>query len=114
MAVLICRPVDTSELVRRAPHIPVPDPHKGSVIGKCESCNQEVWEGPEQRKLATQYAEEPGGTDHVILCILCGLDLIRILHARGDGVGVQSLTDKVVPMRYPDGTVTMTFPADRL
>lgn len=112
MALLICRPVDTTELVRRAPNVPVPDPHKGSVIGHCQGCGQEVWEGPEQHALASQYTEEAGG--HVVICILCGIAFIHELEAKGQTARIDSLTDNRVPMRYPDGTVVWEFPASFL
>jgi hypothetical protein len=103
MPIVVCRPVDVSELHRLAPHIPIPDAHKDSTVGKCSDCGEDVWLGPAQGALVAEVSLEPA----IILCILCGIAAMR---EHGIGMDrVQRLTDKETPFRNADGTINTTF-----
>ena len=107
MPVVVCRPVDASELHRLAPHIPVPDPHDGSTVGQCEGCGQDVYLGPEQDAIVKEHVVD--GEPVLVGCILC---VVRAANASGlplSGPHVQPLTNKVTPARFADGTIDPTF-----
>lgn len=105
MPIVACRPVDVTELRQRAPHIPIPDAHKGSTVGKCQNllCGQDVWLGPEQAALVAEHSTD----EAIVLCILCA---IAAMHKYGISPDkVQRLTDKETPFRNADGTINHTF-----
>lgn len=104
VGVVLCRPVDVSGLPSG---IPIPDPHPGSVVSRCEGCEQEVWLGPEQdayvkRETAKLYPDNPDAAVVVTnLCFVCGITLQKMAQARGQATPMHSLTDKTTPFRDP-------------
>jgi len=104
MPLSICRPVDPSALYALFPDVPVPDPHKGSTVGRCYVCDQEVWVGPKQSEMA---AERDPSSPVITVCLLCGVDYMKSVEAADGGppYKIQALTDKEVPVRYADGTL---------
>lgn len=89
VALLVCRPVVITD--DYPPGVPVPDPYPDSVEQPCEVCGVAVWVGP-----ALFAKKKEMGAKALIVCYRDGA-----LISRGHEVTIQSLTDKVTPLRMP-------------
>lgn len=96
MQVFVCLPRDTSTLPDVG--VPAPTPSIQHTLKQCQTCDQDIWVGPNQLQQIkhAQDAEAP----HSMVCYLCGLQVMKDLEDKVRiELSVLNLNESAIPRR---------------